>query len=204
MPLTSCGKTVAVDLAANCLNPIIEGKEMIGWIFNRNDIDIAATIASKVSGSNNLYASLVRKIGTKGYAITNVKDEDVEKVDGANVNRWKHVVTGVLLDDGDSVGAIMEALGSKLNPGFIIVTENIHKDISRAALAGGSAFQIDGLETPMRSTGQAIKNTKSSAETAGGWSFGLQCEDNKPRTGWLATTYTATKALFDALGTAAV
>jgi hypothetical protein len=204
MPITTCEKKVAAELTANCINPIVEGKEKHGYLHNRSDIDIEATLATKIAGSNNLYASLVRKVGTKGYLMTNVLDEDVEKVDGANVNRWKHVITGTLLDDGDVPGSIIEALGRKDGAGFITVTENIYKDFGRSLSPGSSAFQIDGLETPLRSTGQSIKNTKSSADTAGGWSFGLQCEDNHPRTGWYSTSYTATKALFDALGTAAV
>lgn len=204
MPLNSCEKKLAVDLSANCTNPVIEGKELNGFLFNRGDIDIPATLATKIVGSNNLYASLVRVTGAKGYLMTNVKDEDVEKTDGANVNRWKHVLTFTLMDDGDVPGATIEALGRKDGAGFISVTEGIYKDFGRTLSPGSSAFQIDGLETPLRSTGQSIKNTKSSTDTAGGWSVGLQCEDNHPRTGWYAVSYTATKALFDALGTAAV
>lgn len=204
MALNSCEKKLAADLTANCTNMIVEGKEKNGFLFNRDEIDIAATLASKVAGSNNLYASLVRKVGAKGYLMTNVLDEDVEKVDGTNVNRWKHVLTFTLLDDGDVPGATVEALGRKDGAGFIAVTESIYKDHGRAINPGSSAFQIDGLEVPLRSTGQPLKNTKSSADTVGGWSCGLQCEDNHPRTGWYSTSYSATKALFDALGTAAV
>jgi len=204
MPVTSCNKKLAADLAANCTNPVVEGKELNGYLLNRSDVDIEATIATKIAGSNNLYASVIRKAGAKGYQMTNVKDEDVEKVDGANVNRWKHVLSFVLLDDGDVPGSVIESLGRKDGDGFVAVTENIYKDFGRTLSPGSSAFQIDGLETPLRSTGQSIKNTKSSTDTAGGWSAGLQCEDNHPRTGWYSTSYTATKALFDALGTAAV
>ena len=204
MALDSCNNKLAADVARNCTNPVVEGKEMKGYILNRADIDIEATLASKVAGSNNLYASLVRKQGAKGYSMTNVKNEKAEKVDGANVNRWKHAVTFVLMDDGDIAGSIIEALGQKGGDGFVVVTENIYKDFGRTLSPGSSAFQIDGLEVPMRSTGQPIENDKSSADTAGGWSCGLQCEDNHPRTGWYSASYTATKALFDALGTAAV
>ena len=203
MSLTSCDKVLAADVAQDCSSKIIEGKERRGFLFNRADIDIAATIASKVAGSNNLYASLVVKSTKKGYLMTKVMDEDVEKVDGKSTNRWKHVLTFNLLDDGDVPGATIESLGSQENDGFIAVTENIFKDLGRTTNPGSSAFQIDGLEVPLRSTGQPIKNTKSSADTAGGWSCGLQCEDNHPRTGWYSTSYTATKALFDALGTPA-
>lgn len=203
MALNSCEQKLAADLTANCINVVVEGKEKNGFLFNRDEIDIAATLATKVAGSHNLYASLVRKVGAKGYLMTNVLDEDVEKVDGTNVNRWKHVLTFTLLDDGDVPGATIEALGRKDGAGFIAVTESIYKDYGRATNPGSSAFQIDGLEVPLRSTGQPLKNTKSSADTVGGWSCGLQCEDNHPRTGWYSTSYAATKALFDALGTAA-
>lgn len=204
MPLTTCPKKLASDMAKNCVNPIELGKEKLGYLFNRDEIDIEATLATKIAGSNNLYASLVRKTGAKGYAMTNVVNEVVTKVDGTHVNKFQHVISAVLLDDGDVPGAIIESLSNKDGAGFIAVTENIFKDFGRTLSGGSSAFQIDGLETPLRSDGQEIKNDKASADTSGGWNFALACTDNKPRTGWFSTSYTATKALFDALGTAAV
>ena len=62
MALTNCTATLAADLQKNCTDPVVGGIEKIGYIINRDDIDIAATKASKVVGSQNLYASLVRAV----------------------------------------------------------------------------------------------------------------------------------------------
>ena len=58
MVLNLCEKKLAADLTANCVNVVVEGKEKNGFLFNRDEIDIAATLATKVTGSNNLYASV--------------------------------------------------------------------------------------------------------------------------------------------------
>ena len=203
MALTNCAATLAADLQKNCTDPVVGGIEKIGYIINRDDIDIAATKASKVAGSQNLYASLVRVIGKKGYGCTNLSNLTSTKVDGTYTNKIQHVISGALLDDGDVPGSMIDALTSK-DGEFVMVVEHRFKDVGRTLSPGSSAFQIIGLDVPLTSTGQAIANDKNSADTDGGWAFALATTEPKARAYWYSTSYTATKALFDALGTAAV
>ena len=202
MALGTCAGAVASDLLRNCTDPVVGGVEKIGWLLNKADVDIAATKASKVAGSNNLYASLVRLQGKKGYKIENISNEATTKVDGTYVNTFQHVISGALLDDGDVPGAVIEALCG--DGEFVAVIEYRYKDLGRTLSPGSSAFHIIGLDSPLTSKGQEVKNDKSSADTSGGWHFALSCTDNRARTGWYSNSYTATKALFDALGVAAV
>ena len=203
MALNACASTLANDLVKNCADPVIGGLEKVAYILNRADIDIAATKASLVTGSNNVYASLVRLTGKKGYKATNITNETTTKVDGTYVNKFQHVIKGALLDDGDIPGSVIEAISSG-DGEFVAVVEYRFKDFSRTTSPGSSAFNIIGLDVPLTSKGQEIKNDKSSADTDGGWDFSLTCSDSHARTLWYSTSYTATKALFDALGTAAV
>ena len=110
---------------------------------------------------------------------------------------------GALLDDGDVPGSMIDALTSK-DGEFVMVVEHRFKDVGRTLSPGSSAFQIIGLDVPLTSTGQAIANDKNSADADGGWSFALATTEPKARAYWYSTSYTATKALFNALGTAAV
>ena len=203
MALTNCAATLAADLQKNCADPIVGGIEKIGYLLNRNDVDIAATKASKVVGSQNLYASLVRITGKKGYGCTNLSNLKSSKVDGTYTNKIQHVITGALLDDGDIPGSIIDALTSTEGE-FVMVIEHRFKDLARTLNPGSSAFQIIGLDVPLTSKGQAVENDKASADTDGGWAFNLATTEPKARAYWYSTSYTATKALFDALGTAAV
>lgn len=199
---TSCqAASLATDLVKNCTDPVLAGIEKISRIMNRADVDIQATKATKVSGSNNLYESLVIKPTKRGYKVTNTINSVTTKVDGTYDNVFQKVVTGVLLDDGDVPSAMIEALGSK-DGEFIMVIEHKFKDFGRSANPGSSAFEIIGIENPLTSNGQAIVNDKS-ADTRGGWAFGLACEEIKPRYYWMDSTYPATKLLFDALETPA-
>ena len=199
-----CGtKNLAVDLAKNCTDAVVEGVEKISYILNRADIDIEATKASFVTGSKGLYASLVRNEGAKAYKVDNTANLVSTKVDGTYANRVQHVVSGVLLDDGDVPGSVIDALASK-DGEFVMVVEHKFKDLNRATNPGSSAFQIIGLDSPLSSTGQEIKNDKASADTLGGWAFALASTEPNARNYWFAASYSATKALFDALGTPAV
>lgn len=200
MALKTCSSTVANDLLKNCADVVVGGLEKVAWLINREDIDIAATKATLLAGSNNIYSGLVLKTGKKGYKCSNITNEVTTKVDGTFNNKFQHVITGALLDDGDVAGAIIEALSSNSGE-FVAVVEYKYKDLNRAAAPGSSAFHIIGLDVPLTSEGQEIVNDKSSADTDGGWSFALSCTDGHARTLWFAENYTATKALFDALGT---
>jgi len=201
MSLTTCGEQLAANLVKNCADPVIGGIEKIGFIINRSDIDIAATKASKVVGSKNLYASLVLLTGKKGYQCSSLSNLKSTKVDGTYTNKIQQVITGALLDDGDVPGSVIDSLISAEGE-FVMVVEHKFKDLSRASSPGSSAFQIIGLDVPLTSKGQAVENDKASADTDGGWSFNLATSEPKARAYWYATNYTATKALFDALGTA--
>lgn len=203
MALGTCSSTVANDLLKNCSDVVVGGLEKEAYLINREDIDIAATKATLVVGSNNIYSGLVLKVGKKGYKCSNITNEKTTKVDGTFNNKFQHVITGVLLDDGDVAGATIEALSSK-NGEFVAVVEYKYKDLNRILSPGSSAFHIIGLDVPLTSNGQTIDNDKSSADTDGGWSFALSCTDNHARTLWYSANYTATKALFDALGTVVV
>lgn len=203
MALGTCGSTLANDLLKNCSDVVVGGLEKEAYLINRKDIDIEATKATLVAGSNNIYAGLVLKVGKKGYKCSNITNEATTKVDGTFNNKFQHVISGVLLDDGDEAGAIIEALSSK-DGEFVAVVEYKYKDLNRSLSPGSSAFHIIGLDVPLTSDSQTIVNDKASADTDGGWSFALSCTDNHARTLWYAVSYTATKALFDALGTEVV
>ena len=200
MALGTCNSTVANDLLKNCSDVVIGGLEKVAYLINREDIDIAATKATLLTGSNNIYEGLILKVGKKGYQCSNITNEATTKVDGTFNNKFQHTISGALLDDGDVVGSIIEALSSKSGE-FVAVVEYKYKDLNRDVSPGSSAFHIIGLDVPLTSNGQEIANDKASADTDGGWSFALACTDGHARTLWFATTYTATKALFDALGT---
>lgn len=203
MALGTCSSTVANDLLKNCADVVVGGLEKVAYLINHEDIDIEATKATLLAGSNNIYAGLVLKEGKKGYKCSNITNEATTKVDGTFNNKFQHVITGALLDDGDVAGAIIEALSSN-SGAFVAVVEYKYKDLNREVSPGSSAFHIIGLDAPLTSNGQTIANDKASADTDGGWSFALACTDGHARTLWYATTYTATKALFDALGTPVV
>ena len=195
-----CPTSLAGNLTKNCTDGLVMGVEKIGKLINWDDVDIEATKASFVTDSKNTYASLVIKKGKKAYRMGNISNLTTTKVDGAYSSKFQHVISGAILDDGDDVGAIVEALGS--NEGkFIAVVEHKFKDFGRSSRPGSSSFQIIGLDVPLTSNGQTIANDKNSADTDGGWAFALACSDNAARTLWYSTSYAATKALFDALET---
>jgi len=200
MALTNCNTTLASDLLKNCSDVVVGGLEKIAYLINREDVDIEATKATLVSGSNNIYSGLILKTGKKGYKCSNITNEVTTKVDGTFNNKFQHTISGALLDDGDVAGGIIEALSSNSGE-FVAVVEYKYKDLNRSVSPGSSAFHIIGLDVPLTSEGQEIVNDKSSEDTDGGWSFALSCTDGHARTLWFAETYTATKALFDALGT---
>jgi len=202
MAKTTCNTKLAADLTKNCADLVVGGIEKTGYILNRLDIDIEATKASFITGSNGLYESLVVKTGKKGYKSTNLNNMVSTKVDGLYVNKFQHVLTGALLDDGDVPASIIDALSSKEGE-FVAVIVNRFVDLNRTTNSGSSAFQIIGLDTPLTSANQEIKNDKASADTDGGWAFALGTSEPSSRNYWYAETYTATRALFDALGTVA-
>ena len=200
MALGTCNTTLAADLLKNCSDVVIGGLEKTAYLINREDIDIEATKATLVEGSNNIYSGLVLKVGKKGYKCSNITNEVTTKVDGTFNNKFQHTISGALLDDGDVVGSIIEALSSNSGE-FVAVVEYKYKDLNRSVSPGSSAFHIIGLDVPLTSEGQEIVNDKSSADTDGGWAFALSCTDGHARMLWFSTSYTATKGLFDALGT---
>ena len=203
MALGTCPVVLAGDLAKNCINPVVGGIEKDGFLVNYGDIDIEATKASKVAGSKNLYADLVLNVGTKGYLCDNLSNLVATKVDGLYTSKMQKVLTGALLDDGDVPASIIDALSS--NEGrFVAVVRHIFKDLGRTLSPGSSAFEIIGLDVPLTSKGQAIVNDANSADTDGGWAFALGTSEPKARAYWYSTSYTATKALYDALGTAVI
>ena len=201
MALTNCDAKLASDLKKNCLDPVVAGVED-GFLFDRDDIDIEATKASKIAGTN-LYASLVRKTGKKGYYMENIMPPKSTKEDGTYENRMLKVLSGALLDDGDVPATIIDALTSKHGK-FIAVVRNTFVDHARATNPGSSAFEIIGLDVPLTCAGQATENDKASEATNGGWTFALGTKEPKARNYWYSTSYDATRALYDALGTAAV
>ena len=203
MALGSCPVKLASDLAKNCIDSVVGGLEKDFYLANADDVDIAATKASKVAGSKNLYASLVMKDGTKAYLCDNLNNVVATKVDGLYASKIQKVITGALMDDGDVPGSIIDALSS--NEGrFIAVVRHIYKDLGRTLSPGSSAFEIIGLDVPLTSKGQAIANDKNSADTDGGWAFALGTSEPRARAYWYATNYTATLALYNALGTVVV
>lgn len=201
MPITNCVPKLAVDLKKNCIDPVVAGVED-GFLFDRDDIDIEATKATKITGTN-LYASLVRKTGKKGYYMENILPPKTTKEDGTYENRMLKVLSGALLDDGDVPATIIDALTSKQGK-FIAVVRNTFVDHGRTVNPGSSAFEIIGLDIPLTCAGQATENDKASEATNGGWAFALGAKEPKARNYWYSTSYDATLALFDALGTAAV
>ena len=203
MALGTCAVKLAAAATRNCSDPVTVDTVKQGYILNVEDVDIEATKASYISGSNNIYSTLAVKVGKKGYAASHLLPPKTTKNDGTYINTYTKVVMGTLLDDGDVPASVIEALGSK-DGRFIVVYEHDYKDLSRTLSPGSSAFEIFGLETPMNATGQAIERDKASADTHGGWTFGLQCIEQKPEYLWYDGTYGATKTSFDALGTAAV
>lgn len=203
MALGTCPVKLANDLAKNCTNPVVGGLEKDFFLLNYDDINIESTKASKVALSKNLYASLVVNVGAKGYLCDNLNNVVATKVDGLYTSKMQKVITGALLDDGDIPGSIIDALSS--NEGrFVAVVRHIYKDLGRAAFPGSSAFEIIGLDVPLTSKGQAIVNDANSADTDGGWAFALGTSEPKARAYWYSTSYTATKALYDALGTVVI
>ena len=198
MALAYCGADLAADLVKNCTNPIVEGAEKLFYIMNRRDLNISATLASKVVGMTNTYAGIVFNVADpvkKAFKCSNLINLVTTMAGGTYATRYQQVVSGVLLDDGSDVSAIIEALGSKEGE-FVAVIEHKFKDFGRATHAGASAFQIIGLEVPLTSNGQEIKNDKADVNSAGGWMFALSALEPHARNYWFATSYAATQILF--------
>lgn len=199
MALTTCNVKLAADAQKNCDDPVVGGMEKPFIIFNREDVDIKATKASKVALSQNLYKTLVVKTGKRGYWATNLDSLKTTKVDGKYTNRMQKVLTGALLDDGDIPASVIDSLASK-DGKFLAVVEHIYKDFGRTLFPGSSAFEIIGLDVPLTSDGQAIENDSASADTDGGWAFALSTTEPKSRAYLYDTNYATTKTQFDALG----
>jgi hypothetical protein len=104
-------------------------------------------------------------------------------------------LSGVLLDDGAAAALFIDQLASKEFEGVAVI-EHKFKDFSRSALAGSSAFEIIGLEVPLTSVGQEIKNDPADANSEGGWMFALGTLEPHARNYWYQTDYATTKNLF--------
>ena len=195
------GAELATDLVKNCNNPIVENVEKLSYLINRRDIDLSATIATKVSGMTNTYAGIVFNVADpvkRAFKCSNTINLVTTAAGGTYATRYQQVVSAVLLDDGSDVTAVIEALGSKEGE-FVQVIEHKFKDFGRATHAGASAFQIIGIEVPLTSNGQEIKNDKADANSSGGWMFTLATLEPHARNYWYQTDYATTKALFLAL-----
>jgi hypothetical protein len=198
MPLAYCGGNLTAGAGKNCDDPIVGGVEKLFYIMNRRDLDIQAIKASLVTGKTNIYEDIVFNVANPvkvAYKCTNLVNAPANLAGGTYASRFNKVLSGVLLDDGAAAALFIDQLASKDFEGVAVI-EHKFKDFTRATLAGSSSFEIIGLEVPLTSVGQEIKNDPADANSEGGWMFALGTLEPHSRNYWYQTDYATTKNLF--------
>jgi hypothetical protein len=198
MPLAYCGGNLTASAGKNCDDPIVGGVEKLFYIMNRRDLDIQAIKASLVTGQTNVYENIVFNVADPvkvAYKCDNLINVPATLAGGTYASRFNKVLSGVLLDDGVLASKFIQEIASKDFEGVAII-EHKFKDFSRDALAGSSSFEIIGLEVPLTSVGQEIKNDPADANSEGGWMFALGTLEPHARNYWYQTNYATTKNLF--------
>lgn len=201
MPLAYCGGNLTAGAAKNCTDPIVGGVEKLFYIMNRRDLDIQAIKASLLAGKTNIFEDIVFNVADPvkvGFKCTNLINQVTTLAGGTYASRYNKVISGVLLDDGAEAALFADQLGSREFEGVAVI-EHKFKDYGRTLLGASSSFEIIGLDVPLTSIGQEIKNDKADANSEGGWMFALGTLEPKSRNYWYQTDYATTKALFLAL-----
>lgn len=189
---------IARGIGADCSDPLVRGVEQRGVIMNYADVDFSALVYDTTN--KHTVKTLALKTGKKGYEIlqlgaTPFNGTQSEGVVGDYGNSFTHTVQFVVLETGPDVAEMVDAL---VNGKFVMVLENIHKNMKKSANPGDSAFQIYGLEGGMRfSSGTAEKWSDS---TRSGWLITLQETDAPSSALYMFNTdYATTQAAFESL-----
>jgi len=183
--MANCDSKLAVNITYDACNPAAKGLKSKGWIANFDDIDHAATQATRVmTGSSpnqvptNLYKDIVLKSGKKLYQIvqagkTPFSGNTSEAQVGTYRVTWNKTLQFIILNSGADVTTnIIDKLA---NGKFVAIVEN-----SYAGNNGDNEFEIIGLETGLTLT--EGNNEKYNEDYGGGWSLTM-VEENAPTSG---------------------
>lgn len=167
-----CSHIIADDISASCTNPIFNGLEGVGYIWNKSDI---ASVTR--SGSNdNIITAMTMATGMKGYTIsidgkTPFTGTTTELVEGNVANKFNKTVVIQVMDNGPDV--VNKVINELANGEFVVLVEN-----KRNNATGDAKFELFGIDKGLHAT--AITNDKYGEEVDGGWLVTL-VEEGTPK-----------------------
>lgn len=177
-----CTSNIDTCISVNCDNPIYKGVDAIGWIFNRSEVDVDATLASgNLSDGGSVVKSIVMKthtVGTESVSYTGFTVQQfgktpftgttTEMAESTVFNKFNHTVAFVVSDNSPAASQILKNLARGR---FIFILNN---DYNGSDTRG--KYQVFGLRKGL--TASAIACEKYNDETDGGWSVSLTEEGN--------------------------
>lgn len=159
---TLCDALLAKDISGyNCDNPMVAGAENSGVLINRSDINLTG-VTYDAEDSHHI-KTLPLKSGKKGYRIvqsgkTPFSGTQQEMQEGTYVNTLTNTLQFVILSQGQSTAAVVEAL---MNGEFVAVIPNKYSE------DGVSKYQVYGLEAGLHAS--AIVRELYNDDTLAGW-----------------------------------
>ena len=186
-----CSAALAANITGDCSNPRIAGYEQIGVIFNKDDIDLTALTIN--SSNSRIIEAIAAKSGKSPFVVYNNKNNPLP-FNGTqteyNSDNDKYDKTVQFYFEGIG-GENSEDVVEPLKGGEYLVI------LQRKDHRGDGSFQVFGYQSGLKATAQVQD------EETGYWLMTLTCSEPSAECSFFKTDYATTKALFDALVTAA-
>jgi hypothetical protein len=197
--MAQCDELIKAAIEKNCVSPIVQGFERVGYIINKEDIDNEKITYSE--SNPNTISTLPLKSGKKAYKIYQpneqpFKDANTKLAKGSVGGYADNEIAFVIPDKGPAISS--DIIDPLMNGEFVVILENKAKHIQATSNPGDSAFQIFGLFNGL--TLSEGSQEPYSDDTMSGWSVKLK-ESKCPKSAMFlnAGTYETTKALLEAL-----
>ena len=183
--MAQCINKIAKDFGFDC-DDTIKGVELSLLLFNRDDIDLAATVVE-----GNRIKSLVMKTGKTAYKLAYDKESHISvstkpEISDDDFNGHKHAVVlnlyGKSQEDYDQIDKIVAGAS------VVAVVQNKTKSLENTFDVYGYYIGLEATEGEGRTNGGVYKLT-----------LGTPNNQKEPKTAlrWLDTDYATTKGKFD-------
>lgn len=167
-----CERLVTSCISADCNNPIFQGAESIGYLFNKSQIASVTTDPS----NPNIITAITMGEDSDEVAYTGVKISQLGKtpftgtstelVEGNVSNKFTETVQFVVPDNSPASALILDAIA---NGKFVVIVPNEYEGSDSKG-----RFQVYGLKRGL--TCSAMSRNVYDDDTDSAWSVTLSCE----------------------------